>query len=451
MAARDMICPAREPEWGGEECWGEGMPVEGRWRAVLESGCQEGLELRRVWDRLGLEARDAAAWLGEEMEEIFATGVEGVGAGSVTGATRGLLVEAQERIRFRLLTEALARHRPKRDRHAWAWRQRDKLSSAWLLALPGGGDNLTNDEFTTFAAINLCIPPPACLEREGDVIKGRVRVDKHGDLVQSTAVPGDHWRKRHDSIKLSLYRLCLWAGLPSDMEVFNLFSRHIPQEGLARIESNRQRQGMIPDLRVVFQTGGQQRTVLHEVKCISSSHSRYKPAAEDRAVDKRAGELHQEYLIKARNVDQRYGGIEPGVVGPVEAKLLSFERVQGIVFGAFAEVSEPVHRLIDQLATSRVTVAGPQKGRRGLERSNEGERAMVVGMLRRKLSVAGVKAQCSSLLGRLQVIGPGMGPAANRRAHALYQDRVMAREQQAHAQALRHEKNIVRRGFARVN
>ena len=85
MAARDRLCPEREEEWGGEECWGEGMPVEGRWRAVLESGCQEGLELRRVWDRLGLEARDAAAWLGEEMEEIFATGVEGVGAGSVKG------------------------------------------------------------------------------------------------------------------------------------------------------------------------------------------------------------------------------------------------------------------------------------------------------------------------------------------------------------------------------
>ena len=76
------------------------------------------------------------------------------------------------------------------------------------------------------------------------------------------------------------------------------------------------------------------------------------------------------------------------MLGPVEAKLLSFERVQGIVFGAFAKVSEPVHWLIDQLATSRVTVAGRQNGRRGLERSSEGEWAIVLGMLWRKLSVA---------------------------------------------------------------
>ena len=125
------------------------------------------------------------------------------------------------------------------------------------------------------------------------------------------------------------------------------------------------------------------------------------------------------------------------IVGPVETKLLSFERVQGVVFGAFGEVSEPVHRLIDQLATSRVLVAGPQRSRKSLERLSEGERAIMVGLLRRNLSVAGVRAQCSSLLGRLEVLGPGMGQAANRRAHALHQDMVLGRELKAHMQTLR--------------
>ena len=136
-----------------------------------------------------------------------------------------------------LLSKALELHRPKRDRHAWAWRQRDKLSTAWLLALPGGGDNLTNEEFTTAAATNLCLPPPMCGGRVGEIIRGRVTVDKHGDNIQSTVLPGDHWRKRHDELKVLLYKLCMWAGLPVDMEVFNLFSRFIPQEGLARIHS----------------------------------------------------------------------------------------------------------------------------------------------------------------------------------------------------------------------
>ena len=213
-------------------------------------------------------------------------------------------------------------------------------------------------------------------------------IDKHGDNVQSTALPGDHWRKRHDAVKMTLYRLCLWAGISAETEVFNLFSRFIPQDSLARFESNRQRQALIPDFKIVFQVGGQQRSVLHELKIISSSQTRYKPSWNERAVDKRAGDLHQEYLNKAKAVDQQYVGIEPGSVGPVENKLLTYGRVQGVVFGAFAEASEPTHKLIDQLATSRVTVAAPQWGRKGLERSREGERALIVGQIRQKLSVA---------------------------------------------------------------
>ena len=97
-------------------------------------------------------------------------------------------------------------------------------------------------------------------------------------------------------------------------------------------------------------------------------------------MDRRASQLHKVY------VDRQYMGTMPAEAGLVEAKLLSFERVRSIVFGAFGEASEPLHQLIDYLATSRVSVAGPQRGRKGTERSLEGERALVVGQLRRRLS-----------------------------------------------------------------
>jgi hypothetical protein len=44
----------------------------------------------------------------------------------------------------------------------------------------------------------------------------------------------------------------------------------------------------------------------------------------------------------------------------VESKLLSFGRVQGIVFGNYGEVSEATHKLLDTITTSRVRVALPQ-------------------------------------------------------------------------------------------
>ena len=149
-------------------------------------------------------------------------------------------------------------------------------------------------------------------------------------------------------------------------------------------------------------------------------------------------------------MDQEFVVTQPGEVGPVEAKLLTFERVRGVVFGAFGEASEPLHQLIDQLATSRVTVAGPQRGRRGVERSPEGERSLVVGQIHRRLSVAAVKAQCSSLLGRLEVIGPGMKEAANRRTRALDVAFSMERDRVAFLKTIRTPHSHIRRGFGLV-
>ena len=155
MAARDKLCTQMETDWGGEECWGEAAEPSNRWRVVLESGCLEGRELQRWFQMLQSEATEAGPYLGEPPDPLLNSDLQGLGGSSVSGATRGLVVEARDMLRSRLLTKALQLHRPKKDRHAWAWKQRDKLSSAWLLSLPGGGETLTNEEFTTTAAVNL--------------------------------------------------------------------------------------------------------------------------------------------------------------------------------------------------------------------------------------------------------------------------------------------------------
>ena len=91
----------------------------------------------------------------------------------------------------------------------------------------------------------------------------------------------------------------------------------------------------------------------------------------------------------------------------MESKLLSFGRVQGIVFGNYGEVSEATHKLLDTIATSRVRVALPQAAatRRGDSRLDEGEKAVAVSYIRRRVSVAAVKGQCISLLGRWRYFG----------------------------------------------
>ena len=208
----------------------------------------------------------------------------------------------------------------------------------------------------------------------------------------------------------------------------------------------------MPDMKITLTVGGVPRPVLHEIKCISSSQTRYKPTWSERGVDKRADQLNQEYIVKARKTDQEHGGVQPGTVGPVERKLLNFPKVEGIVFGNWGEASEATHQLVEAIATSRARVAAPQtRGRRGQILTEEGLKGLAVGYIRRKLSIAAVRAQSHSLLGRLEGLGPGSAAAAGRRSKAMELERLWARERQAHCLSAKQGFNVVRRGFAKTS
>ena len=224
MAGQGQVCPQLAEIWGGEECWGDGADKEQRWRRVLESGCRDGIELQQVWGRIRLEAAQAAQFLGEEVPKALSVQTSGVGEGQVDGSTRNRIVTARESIRAKLLAKLLKGLRPKSTRAAWAWRQRDKVSTSWTLALPGGDKSLNSAEFSEAAASFLCLPSPACVGRVGETVRGRVKIDVYGDNLQATSLVGDHWRKRHDSLVQLTYQMCLWAGVNVEMEVFNLFS-----------------------------------------------------------------------------------------------------------------------------------------------------------------------------------------------------------------------------------
>ena len=118
------------------------------------------------------------------------------------------------------------------------------------------------------------------------------------------------------------------------------------------------------------------------------------------------------------------------------------------MFGNFGEAT---HNLLDAVAKSRVRGVGPQLGRRGVIRTEGGEKAIAVSSIRRRVSVSAVKAQCSSLLGRLDGIGPGAVLAAGRRRGAMKVERRWERERRAQIMSSRQSRNILRRGFAKLD
>jgi hypothetical protein len=143
-----------------------------------------------------------------------------------------------------------------------------------------------------------------------------------------------------------------------------LFKHLVPQDRQGNKELNKQRQVMIPDFRIQLPSQtGQSEARLAELK-FTSGRDLYKPGVRQRvfkrAVDRRAGNLMDEYREKADNMDQLLG--EEGQ-GRVRRKLDQFGDLLGLVVGRFNEVSNDVNNLIEIMADSRVNmVATGQEG-----------------------------------------------------------------------------------------
>ena len=87
------------------------------------------------------------------------------------------------------------------------------------------------------------------------------------------------------------------------------------------------------------------------------------------------------------------------------------------------EGCQAVHSLIEALAVSRSKLVAQQLHlKHGQIHSEEGIKGLAVGYLRRKLSITAIKAQCLSLLGRLESLGHGSITAAGRRARVSEQE-----------------------------
>ena len=246
-----------------------------------------------------------------------------------------------------------------------------------------------------------------------------------------------------------LSKLLGWAHIPFQCEVFNLFASLIPQDGLSRMEKGRKRQGLVPDfLLEVTSERGAKTMELAELKTISCCPSRYNmapalPGNQEpvKAVDRRARVLTAEYIKKAVGVDRNYGGVVDGEVGRVQRKLEGYGDVRGLVFGAFGEASQGVHDLVDILALGRIKAVGLQGGRESVK----GEMGVLVGQVRRLLSIAAVKSQAECLLSRMRSMGRGTATATKRRQAAMSNEVIWAGEREAQRLGQSQRRKVVRR------
>ena len=200
---------------------------------------------------------------------------------------------------------------------------------------------------------------------------------------------------------------------------------------------------MVPDfmMSLPHPTEGTKR-MLAELKIINCCPSRYSVGVDQKGVDKRAGLLQGEYKKKAKDVDTMYGDVPAGQVGPVQRHLNSYGKIIGIVVGAWAEGSEDLHNLIQNITDSRSNYLELTRGRP----ASDGERALMLGQIRRRISVASVRANANCLLDRLKLVGPEAGKAAERRRWRSREEQMMRHEEEAVWLAKTRHHGICHRG-----
>ena len=415
----------------------------------MSTGSRTGEELTWAWDTLRQEAMESCEFLGTDLDGLLIREVQGAGDGSTDGSTRRTLTKWMEDNRNKVLAKALEMQPDQSSRPVWCHPQLDKLSQGWILSLPGHR-GFTQAEFTETVARLLCLPSPCCQPKVGTPLQQHgLHIDMFGDNVMSVSnIPGDLFRKRHDTVKTVINSFCTTSGIRAECEVFGMFRDIIPVEALGEeegLERGRGRQGLLPDFRLELPSpAGEPELRLAELK-ICGAVKRWYPrdgnlARRKKGVERRSAVLPEEYRKPLEKLDRKYHHTLPGQVGPLERRLRGYGKLQCLVMGAFQEGSKDLHALLEVLADSKLKMKGLARGREG----SEWERSSIMTDLRRELSLAGAKAYSACLLGRVARVGEEHRQAARRRAWVKREDERREDESRAHWVA-----NVQRMGFFR--
>ena len=124
----------------------EGEPDHRQWSSLVNSGSRLGREFTLAWNAVRREASQCCNFLGEEMPEIFTPSAEGFGLGAVEGS-RQKMVEGREMLLAATLSKGLSQLADQGAMAVTSWKNRDKISTAFLLELPGPHDVWSSAEW----------------------------------------------------------------------------------------------------------------------------------------------------------------------------------------------------------------------------------------------------------------------------------------------------------------
>ena len=391
--------------------------------------CQRGLLVAQQF---------VAAWFGLRQQVAGQVGagpltVPAAQAGSVRGDSRHLqrAITAQIEQVQRDALHAAFMAQPQRCPMRQAWCAADQLSSQWVTARPSHDFDLTAEEFGEIGTTYFGIASPAvrpyavrglhipCSRTNG---AGRV-CDAFGLELGLATLPGDGQTACHDACGAELFDILEESGVRVDRVPRHIFSTLIPVGTLLGTTQYGRPPSIIPDgaisvsLPAVVARGQRpapplpQRVLLFDVKTVYAGGELYfSPRARDEqagAVAERAWRVDQAYQAHARRIDADHS---PAGTQPVVARLRSFTRVRGLVFGNYSEASPDVHSLLTIAAEAMAQRRWQSMGARSAEEA----RSFIVSALRRRLGCFVAREFARYRLRRLPYVGASRAAVAAR-------------------------------------
>ena len=209
-----------------------------RWAPLLASGSRFTAEVTRTWGAVKAEAEQCYAFLEKEMPEVFTPETERFGQGAV-GETRQRIIGARETLLAGVVEKGLSRLVDQSCVAVKAWRNRDKLSTAFLLEFPGPHNQWSSAEWGEALCLLLSLSTNCCRDPQklGQPIGNR-HVDIWGAEVLYATLPGGSWTKRHDSVKYAISSLAVYCGVTFVCEPYAVFSAHLRQRPLHRLQEH---------------------------------------------------------------------------------------------------------------------------------------------------------------------------------------------------------------------
>ena len=287
-----------------------------------------------------------------------------------------------------------ARALPLDDQRRMAYLNRfgNRFASQFLVGCPEPSVNFHPDKFRLAVQRLFGVPLTALAHILGARIKNHANsplrtVDPHGNNLSSiSGSVGDHSRKLHDlMLEFALVQLrkigvrvsAAKKGSVTTAGIFNDLLQAYNLDPSPSAEKDRLVNGILPDM--ILNATGPMANEFSDVTCAtffdrvqtlfdvkgyglgeSSHYPSFRAESSDpKPVDRRAQEVHQEYVNKARRLDVLYHpGTLAGEDGPILSRLLSFGattgpnkgRVVGLAIGCFGELSSEFDELCTFIA-----------------------------------------------------------------------------------------------------